>query len=165
MYTSVNLPSLVQIIACRLVGAEPLPEPMMEYCYLILRNKLHWKINRNIYIYISFKKMHLKMSSATFCHFTSDLSWIAKSYRSVRLECKYGPERRTVYVLIKGLFWRLFPELWSNEDKRISRSPSIAIERRFLTHWGRDNKCIFLNEDIWIMIDISLKNFPKSWNW
>ena len=30
-YASVNLPSLVQIMACRLVGAKPLPEPMLEY--------------------------------------------------------------------------------------------------------------------------------------
>ena len=26
-------PSLVQIMACRLVGAKPLSEPMLEYCY------------------------------------------------------------------------------------------------------------------------------------
>ena len=31
IYTSVNLPSLVQIMACRLVGAKPLSEPMVEY--------------------------------------------------------------------------------------------------------------------------------------
>ena len=29
---SVNKPSLVQIMACRLDGAKPLPEPMLEYC-------------------------------------------------------------------------------------------------------------------------------------
>ena len=32
IYSSVNRPSLVQIMACRLVGAKPLSEPMMEYC-------------------------------------------------------------------------------------------------------------------------------------
>ena len=31
IYASANLPSLVQIIACRLVGAKPLSEPMLEY--------------------------------------------------------------------------------------------------------------------------------------
>ena len=30
-YASVNLSSLVQIMACRLVGAKPLSEPMLEY--------------------------------------------------------------------------------------------------------------------------------------
>ena len=32
IYASVNLPSLVQIMACRLVGAKPLSKPMLEYC-------------------------------------------------------------------------------------------------------------------------------------
>ena len=32
IYASVNLPSLVQIMACRLTGAKPLSEPMLEYC-------------------------------------------------------------------------------------------------------------------------------------
>ena len=32
IYELVNLPSLVQIMACRLVGTKPLSEPMLEYC-------------------------------------------------------------------------------------------------------------------------------------
>ena len=32
IYVSVNLSSLVQIVACRLVGANPLSEPLLEYC-------------------------------------------------------------------------------------------------------------------------------------
>ena len=39
-------------MACRLVGAKPLPEPMMEYCYLDPRNKLQINVNRNSYIFI-----------------------------------------------------------------------------------------------------------------
>ena len=31
-YASVNEPSLVKIMACRLVGAKPLFEPMLDYC-------------------------------------------------------------------------------------------------------------------------------------
>ena len=37
--------SLVQIMACHLVGAMPLSEPMLEYCWT-LKNKLHWNFNR-----------------------------------------------------------------------------------------------------------------------
>ena len=33
IYASVNKPSLVQIMPCPLVGAEPLSDPMLEYCY------------------------------------------------------------------------------------------------------------------------------------
>ena len=32
LYASVNWPSLVQIMPCRLKGAKPLSEPMLEYC-------------------------------------------------------------------------------------------------------------------------------------
>ena len=31
IYASVDLPLLVQIMVCRLVGAKPLSEPMLEY--------------------------------------------------------------------------------------------------------------------------------------
>ena len=34
IYASVNLPSLLQTMACRLVGAKPLSEAMQEYCQL-----------------------------------------------------------------------------------------------------------------------------------
>ena len=34
MYASVKLTSLMQIMACRLVGAKPLSEPMLDYFYL-----------------------------------------------------------------------------------------------------------------------------------
>ena len=32
IYVSVNQPSLVQIMACRLTGAKQLSESMLEYC-------------------------------------------------------------------------------------------------------------------------------------
>ena len=58
-------PSLVQIMACRLFGAKPLSEPMLAYCQLHPRNKPQWhfiKITQ-----FSFKKMHLKILSASMC--------------------------------------------------------------------------------------------------
>ena len=33
-YSVVIINSFVQIMACRLAGAKPLSEPMLEYCYL-----------------------------------------------------------------------------------------------------------------------------------
>ena len=39
-------------MVCRLVGAKPLPEPMLENCYLDPRNRLQWNVNRNLYIFI-----------------------------------------------------------------------------------------------------------------
>ena len=52
IYASVNWPPLVQIMACRLVGAKPLSEPKLEICNWILANKLQWNLNQNLYIYI-----------------------------------------------------------------------------------------------------------------
>ena len=40
-------------MACRLTGAKPLSEPMLEYFVnWTLRNKAQWNINRNSYIFI-----------------------------------------------------------------------------------------------------------------
>ena len=45
-------------MACRLVGAKPLSEPMLEYCQLD-----PWETSIEIHTF-SFKKIHLKISSA-----------------------------------------------------------------------------------------------------
>ena len=39
-------------MACRLLGAKPLSEPMLEYCQLDPCNKLHRNLNRNSNIFI-----------------------------------------------------------------------------------------------------------------
>ena len=49
-------------MACRMTGAKPLSETMMEYCYLEPLEKNFSEILIEIYIFL-FKKMHLKMSS------------------------------------------------------------------------------------------------------
>ena len=48
IYASVNKPSLVQIMAWRLVGAKPLSEPMLNTCIINsnLGNKLQWHLKR-----------------------------------------------------------------------------------------------------------------------
>ena len=80
-------PSLVQIMACCLFGTKPLFEPMLVYCpletidtkkqismkfHLTFKSFLSWKCIRkccwqngvHLSKTVSFKKMHLKMSSA-----------------------------------------------------------------------------------------------------
>ena len=39
-------------MACRLVGAKPLSQPMLEIVNLSLGNKLQWNLNQNQYIFI-----------------------------------------------------------------------------------------------------------------
>ena len=41
--------SLVQVMACLLFGAKPLPEPMLVYCQLDI---IKWNLNRNSVIFI-----------------------------------------------------------------------------------------------------------------
>ena len=61
IYASVNLPSLILIMACNLVGAKPLSNQCGYIVNLTLRNKLQWNLNKNYTS--SFKKMNFKMSS------------------------------------------------------------------------------------------------------
>ena len=51
IYSSVHKPSLVQIMACRLDGAKPLSEPVLEYFNWTLGSKLQWNRNQNWYIF------------------------------------------------------------------------------------------------------------------
>ena len=54
-------------MACRLVGAKPLTEPMLNIVNWTLRNKIKWKNNPTssifFFIFLSFKKMRLKVST------------------------------------------------------------------------------------------------------
>ena len=64
-YASVNLSSLVQILACLQVGAKLLSKQMLNMVNANPRNK-QWNLKRNLSIL--FAKMHLKMSSAILRH-------------------------------------------------------------------------------------------------
>ena len=44
--------ALVQLMACRLFGAKPLPEPMLAIVNWTPGNKFKWKSNRNSIIFI-----------------------------------------------------------------------------------------------------------------
>ena len=61
IYASVNELSLVQILACRLVRAKPLSQPMQEYFQMETQEQVPW-ILIEIHAF-SFTKMHMKLSS------------------------------------------------------------------------------------------------------
>ena len=87
---SVNSPSPIQIMACRLIGAKPLSIPMPEYFDLNLRNKLQRILKQNSYF--SFKKMHLKISSAKWRQFCRGLSLLMTKHYDWEclMERKFG---------------------------------------------------------------------------
>ena len=65
--------ALFQIMACRLLRAKPLSEPMLGYSQLdILRNKLQWNFNQNTKLFI-----HANASESNTCEMTAILSrWV-----------------------------------------------------------------------------------------
>ena len=52
IYASVIQPSLVQLMACRLVGAKPLSKQCWNIVNWTLENKIQWNFNRNSNIFI-----------------------------------------------------------------------------------------------------------------
>ena len=50
--------ALVQVMACRLFGTKPLPEPMLDYCELDSCEQISVKFKS-----FSLKKLHLKLLS------------------------------------------------------------------------------------------------------
>ena len=60
-------------MACRLVGAKPFSEPIMEYWYIRTLKTNFSEILSKIHAF-SFKKMHLKMSSAKWLPFCLGLN-------------------------------------------------------------------------------------------
>ena len=67
-FASINQPSLVQIMACHLVGAKPLSEPMLELLLIGNSETNFSEIVSEIHTF-SFKKMHLKISSTKWLAF------------------------------------------------------------------------------------------------
>ena len=68
--------ALVQVMACHLFGPKPLPKPMLACCQLFALLGMNFS---GIWIWIlsfSFKKMHLKMSSANMAAILSKGRWV-----------------------------------------------------------------------------------------
>ena len=68
-----NMPTLVEIMACRLFGAKPLSEPMLPYCQLDPKEHIFNEILTKIPKF-SFKKILLKMSTTKWLPFCLGLN-------------------------------------------------------------------------------------------
>ena len=93
-------------MACRLVGAKPLSEPILEYCSLELRNKLQWNFDRNSNVFI--QENALKTPSAKWHPFCLGLN--ALTYPHVSAACCYwpssSPEQPRSPRARSGTWWR-----------------------------------------------------------
>ena len=72
-------PSLVQIMACRLVGAKLLSGPMLEYCLLDPMEQISMKFPSKYNTTISLKKIHLKTSSGKWWLFCLGLNMLTNN--------------------------------------------------------------------------------------
>ena len=99
-----TVPALVQVMACHLFSAKPLPEPVLTFVNWSLRNKLQWNLNRNTKLFIqenAFENVVCKMAAilswlqwAEYYHNkTVHISWnICHSPMFYRLGKKWGQQ-------------------------------------------------------------------------
>ena len=115
--------SLVQVMACRLFGAKPLPELIKNYCWLDPKEptpvKFEWK-HKNIY----FKKKHLNMGQVTKLR-------LSRSWFCYQLITKPGNKTAAVlwpdpYVVCKMstiFFWYPFHSLFFHHNPNMMKVP------------------------------------------
>ena len=139
-------------MACGLCGTRPLSEPMLPYCQLDSKEyfgEILFKIQT-----FSFKEMHLKMSSAKWRPFCHGLNVSIHDSLSLNINTNCS----AVFSFQVGILW---PEC----------SGYFCVKDIFNTLRPRQNgllfadgifKCIFMYENIWISIKISLKFGPKG---
>ena len=141
-------------MACRLVGAKPLSEPMLDVVNWTLKNKLQWNSNLNSYIFIQ-----ENASENVVCEIAPILSWPqcvnetapAASSLPTRVHCNQG---QTVHY---GWSWYM-----------ITANGQSCLFNSLRPRWNKCHfaddifKYIFLNENVLSLIEISLKFIPKG---
>ena len=85
--------ALIQIMACRLFGAMPLSEPVLEYCQMGTNfSEIVIRIQT-----FSFKKTYMKISSAKWCLFCFGLNVLIQIYISNTLSQNITSRRNRKY--------------------------------------------------------------------
>ena len=125
-------------MACRLVGAKPLSEPMLEYCWYWPLGTNFNEISVNICTF-SFKKIHFKISSGKWHPFSLGLSMLKQLSPKVLLQIVH------ISQLLYGL-----------EDLYLNLSMQSHC------HFADEIfKCIFRKENFCMLIQASLNFFLK----
>ena len=118
-------------MACRLVGAKPLSESMLEYCQLnIALNKLQWKLNRNSYNFIQEDAFENVV-----CEMAAILSRPQCVNESVVIEvCTRWSHNRSAPIG-NGFGAKPLPE---TTLKKSVKTYGVFRTQWIKTHWGRD---------------------------
>ena len=120
--------ALVQVMACHLLGAKPLPEPMVSYCQLDFWEYIKWNSNQNS-IMLTQENAFENVVCQKVGHFVlGEMSWCT--------------ERPTLADALPPHINSSFPA------QNCCHFTDVIF------------RCIFLNENVWISIRISLNFVP-----
>ena len=101
--------ALVQIMACRLFCAKPLCKPVLGYCQLDPRNKLHWNFNQNTKLFIHENTSEISsVKWRPYCPGVDELTWM------VMKDCSQSPFRTSDKFFITK-FLKFFLLIWTCE--------------------------------------------------
>ena len=160
--------ALVQIMACRLFEAKPLPEPMLAYCQLDSWEQISVKFEFEI-LSFSFKKMYLKIWSDKMAAILSRGRWVkqgricpTRQQEVENLPTSTCHQQSFLYYLIY-LLSQTWMELFSSGDhicigdsKLVNHhlcGLNILRLRQNVCHFADDIfNCIFLCENLSIFI-------------
>ena len=154
--------ALVQVMACRLFGAKPLPEPVLTYSEF---DKLQWNSNQNTKLLT-----HENASEEIVCE-------MAAIFARARWGNIFQAVHNTLCVLLKvsGVNDILLISICRRKCTRNSTIQHLSHEYTYPLNTLRPRqhgrrfiddilKGIFLNENVWNSIKISLKCVPnRSW--
>ena len=128
--------SLVQVMACRLFGAKPFPEPMLVYCWLD-----YWP-----QVSVKFESEFYHFHSRRYIWKCCLLNW--------RPFCPGGDE--LIYTHDRSFTYGVRPSAGTLLTSKCNPGQNDH-------HFTQDIfKCIFLNKDVLISIKISLKFIPNG---
>ena len=111
-------------MACRLVGANPLSELVLEYCWLDPRNKLQWNFNRNSNIFIqenALENVVCEMAPILSWPQCVNSSWPSATYMRHDFQCLF-PQRLRYVALISVLISPV-PHTWGVTNGSLLASP------------------------------------------
>ena len=129
-YTS---PPLIQIMACRLLGAKPFSEPMLLYCQLdtrkqIIRFQIPTKVIRDT---------HLEMSSAKWRPYCLDLSTLRMrkaTHISILVVLNLSGNRTNLYTYLSSLKTAMAQEGQTPVRALEDNEPFVLHRKNIATH-------------------------------
>ena len=102
-------------MACRLDGAKPLSEPMMEYRNWTLRNKFQWNSNRNSYIFIQENALENVVCEVAFILSRPQCVKLHTLFCGALFSCGYIAYSLWIHEIYESIFFSVVsPALWQS---------------------------------------------------